>query len=166
MRRIMPFRKLSIAIVSLMACVYSISAQERTISKSQAGDEAAISENVKYMQEGWNMKSGALFAKPFADDADYVIINGVQITGKAAIAAGHQRIFDTIYKDSTLTLTVKQIRFLRPDIALVHTSSHNTIRHGEEKLEHAATISLVMVKNKGEWKIAAFQNTEITSDRK
>ncbi len=166
MRRVIRCNNLSIAIVVLVACVYSTPAQDKAIPNSKASDEAAILENLKHMQDGWNTKSGALFAKPFAEDADYVIINGVQIQGKTAIETGHQRIFDTIYKDSTVTLTVKQIRFLRSDIALVHTGSHNRIRQGEETREVDGTITLVMVKDKGEWKIAAFQNTEITSGRK
>src|ERR1043165_5550862 len=89
---------------------------------TQSADEAAMRESVKQMETGWNTKSGALFAKPFAEDADYVVINGMYIKGRATIEAGHQRIFDTIYKDTTLSLTVKQIRFLRPDVGVVHVS--------------------------------------------
>ena len=49
----------------------------------RAADEAAMRENVKQMETGWNTKSGALFAKPFAEDADYVVINGMYIKGRA-----------------------------------------------------------------------------------
>jgi uncharacterized protein (TIGR02246 family) len=79
---------------------------------SHAADEAAIRENVKQLETGWNTKSGALFAKPFAEDADYVVINGMYLKGRAVLETAHQRIFDTIYKDTTITLSVKQIRFL------------------------------------------------------
>lgn len=125
----------------------------------QSADETAMRESVKQMETGWNTKSGALFSKPFAEDADYVVINGNYIKGRAAIEAGHQRIFDTIYKDTTLTLTVKQIRFLRPDVAVVHVSGQ---RVGPTKdVVNDAMITIVMTKQKDGWLIAAFQNTAV-----
>lgn len=128
---------------------------------NHAADEAAIRESVKQMVSGWNTKSGALFATPFAEDADYVIINGNHIKGRTAIEQGHQRIFDTVYKDTTLTLEVKQIRFLRPDVAVVHVSGH---RKGPAKeVTQGAMITMVMTKEKQGWKIAAFQNTAVVS---
>ena len=134
----------------------------QTIQPAQDGraaDEAAMRESVKQMETGWNTKSGSLFAKPFAEDADYVVINGMYIKGRAAIEAGHQRIFDTIYKDTTLSLTVKQIRFLRPDVAVVHVSGQ---RVGPTKdVVNDAMITIVMTKQKDGWLIAAFQNTAV-----
>jgi uncharacterized protein (TIGR02246 family) len=139
----------------LFVCSPGVQAQE-----SRAADEAAVRENVKFMEDGWNTKSGALFAKPFAEDADYVVINGMQLKGHEAIATGHQRIFDTIYKDTTLSLTVKQIRFLRPDVAVVHVTGQ---RVGPTKdVVNDAMITLIMTKEKSGWVIAAFQNTQIT----
>ena len=126
---------------------------------TQSADETAMRESVKQMETGWNKKSGAMFAKPFAEDADYVVINGNYIKGRAAIEAGHQRIFDTIYKDTTLTLTVKQIRFLRPDVAVVHVNGQ---RVGPTKdVVNDAMITIVMTKQKDGWLIAAFQNTAV-----
>ncbi len=113
------------------------------------------------MQQGWNTKSGALFAKPFAEDADYVVINGMQIKNRRVIEQAHQQIFDTIYKDSVIRLSVKQIRYLRSDVALVHVSGHNKTRHGELTTETEVIISLVMTKEGKTWKIVAFQNTEV-----
>lgn len=123
-------------------------------------DEVAIQENVKQMETGWNTKSGAAFARPFAADADYVIINGLHIRGYDAIVKGHQQIFDTIYKDTTITLVVKQIRFLRPDVALVHVSGQRNSPQPDLKAD--ATLVMVMTKNDGSWKIASFQNTQVS----
>jgi len=128
---------------------------------SREADEAAMNENIKQMEAGWNTKSGALFAKPFAEDADYVVINGMYIKGRTVIEKGHQQIFDTLYKDTTIKLTVKQIRFLRPDVAVVHVSGH---RDGPTKeLTQDAMLTLVMTKEKQGWTIAAFQNTGVLS---
>ena len=125
----------------------------------RAADEAAIRESVKQMETGWNTKSGALFAKPFAEDADYVVINGMYIKGRATIESAHQRIFDTIYKDTNITLTVKQIRFLRPDVAVVHVEGHRT--SSTQALAQDAMMTLLMTKEKLGWMISAFQNTAV-----
>ena len=126
----------------------------------QNADETAMRESVKQLEAGWNTKSGALFAKPFAEDADYVVINGMYIKGRAVIETQHQRIFDTIFKDTTLSLTVKQIRFLRSDVAVVHVSGQRVGPAKEHNQE--AMITLMLTKEKQGWVIAAFQNTQIT----
>jgi uncharacterized protein (TIGR02246 family) len=127
----------------------------------RAMDEAAIRDNVKQMESGWNTKSGALFAKPFAEDADYVVINGNQIKGRAVIEEQHQRIFDTIFKDTRLTLNVKQIRFLRPDVAVVHVNGQRD--SSTKELEQGAVMTMVMIREQQGWKITAFQNTAVAS---
>lgn len=124
-------------------------------------DEVAIRQNVKQLETGWNTKSGAVFAKPFAEDADYVVVNGMYLKGRTAIEAAHQRIFDTIFKDTTVALKVKQIRFLRPDVAVVHVEGH---RDGPTReLVQDALVTLVMTKENGAWTVAAFQNTAVAS---
>lgn len=124
-------------------------------------DEVAIRQNVKQLETGWNTKSGAVFAKPFAEDADYVVINGMYLKGRTAIEAAHQRIFDTIFKDTTVALKVKQIRFLRPDVAVVHVEGH---RDGPTReLVQDALVTMVMTKENGAWTVAAFQNTAVAS---
>lgn len=157
MRSNIRFGQLSLALAAVLACALHASAQTQTAG----GDDAALRENVRQLEAGWNAKSGAAFAKPFADDADYVIINGMQIKGREAITEGHQRIFDTIYKDSTLSLSVKQVRMLRADVAVVHVSANLKSTQGAGD----AVITLVMTKENGAWKIDAFQNTPVTAGR-
>ena len=146
------------AIFMLLVLGASLTAQAQN---GAAADEAALRENVKALETGWNTKSGAAFAKPFAEDADYVIINGMYIKGRATIEAAHQRIFDTVFKDTTISLTVKQVRFLRPDVAVIHATGH---REGPTKdLTQDAMLTFVMMKEKQGWTIAAFQNTAVVS---
>jgi uncharacterized protein (TIGR02246 family) len=145
-------RYLTLVLLTILAFSAAVMAQP-----DESADEAAIRQNVKYLEDGWNTKSGALFAKPFAEDADYVVINGNYIKGRAVIESQHDRIFSTIFKDSTLKLEVKQIRFLRPDVAVAHVSGHRDSPNKE--LVQDAMITVVMTKEKQGWTIAAFQNT-------
>lgn len=156
-------RNVSFALAALFACGLTVRAQEAGAGAGTAADEAALRENVRQLESGWNTKSGARFAKPFAVDADYVIINGGQLKGRDAIAKSHQRIFDTFYKESVISLSVRQIRFLRPDVAVVHVAGTNRTPQGTGTRETSAVITLVMTKEKGAWQIVAFQNTEVAA---
>ena len=143
-----------ITLIAFLMIVSIVNAQD-----SRSTDEAAVREQVKQMETGWNTKSGADFAKPFAEDADYVVINGMYIKGRTIIAKAHQQIFDTIYKDTKITLAIKQVRFLRPDVAVVHVNAH---RAGPTKeLTADAVLTLVTTKERQGWTIVAFQNTQV-----
>ena len=124
-------------------------------------DETVIRDNVKQLETGWNKKSSAIFAKPFAEDADYVVINGMYFKGRTQIETAHQQIFDTIFKETTVTLKIRQIRFLRPDVAVVHVNGHRT--GPTKELVQDALLTLVMTKEKEVWTIAAFQNTAVVA---
>jgi len=147
--------KLLVTLTLLALFAVSASAQN-----NHAADESALRDAVKQLETGWNTKSGATFAKPFAEDADYVVINGNYIKGRAVIESSHQRIFDTIFKETTISLTVQQIRFLRPDVAVVHVKGQRT--SPVKELVQDAMITLFMTKENHRWTIAAFQNTAIT----
>src|SRR5215213_5852453 len=151
-------KNLMILIFVSVAAVASVNAQK---SDAKAADETAIRANVEQMVKGWNTKNGADFAKPFAEDADYVVINGMQIKGRSEITKGHQGIFDTFYKNSTLTLSTDSIRLLRPDVAVVHVSGALKNGDGEAARTTNAKITMVMTKTNGRWEIAAFQNTQV-----
>ena len=165
MRNSVLVKTLPLVLAALAALAPRAHAQDAPALRSGAADERAVRESVRQMEAGWNTKSGAAFAKPFAEDADYVVINGMQLKGRDAIDKGHQQIFDTIYKDSALALSLKQMRFLRPDVAVAHVSAHLKARLGEQTQEGDAVITIVLTKDKGEWRIAAFQNTGVAPPR-
>ena len=158
-------RRVLCILAALCACALNTHVRAAAdMPTTDAADEAAVRENVRQMEAGWNTKSGALYAKPFAADADYVVINGMHLRGREAIAQSHQRIFDTFFKNSNISVSVKQIRFLRPDVAVVHVQGTNKFRQGEETRETHTLVTLVMTKEKGDWKIVAFQNTQIAPE--
>lgn len=165
MNRQIRYRRFLSILIALAACAMGTVARASdapgATTMATADDEAAVRENVRRMEAGWNNKSGALFAKPFAADADYVVVNGMHLRGREAIEKSHQQIFDTFYKHSTLTASVKQIRFVRPDVAVVHVECVNRVRQGAETNETNSIVTLVMSKEKGDWKIVAFQNTRL-----
>lgn len=150
------------AILALMLVGVQVSAAQT--SQNKTADEAAIRQVVKQVEDGWNAHDGKAFAAPFASDADYVVVNGMRVTGREAIEKGHTAIFTTIYKDSRNAATVKSIRFLRPDVAVVHVEWNLEFRAGGETRKGHAMNTMVMTKDGGKWSIAAFQNTPIQAE--
>ncbi len=156
-------KKMKRKIIGLTIMVFcaatGLFAQEKNSKMSK--DEAMIRANVKQMETGWNAHDGKAFASPFAEDSDYVVVNGAHIKGRAGNVEGHQQIFDTIYKDSRNSATIKSVRFLRKDVAVVHVEWNLNFKvNGAEQKGHALS-TIVMTKGEGKWEIAAFQNTAI-----
>lgn len=124
--------------------------------------ENALSAIFQQMIDGWNEGDGQAYAAPFTEDADYVIIDGRQSKGREAIAFGHQYIFDTFYKGSKMEGQVKNIRFLSPDIALLHADGvlHLSSQAGIAS-EQPSTMTIVAIRQHDGWGFTAFQNTRI-----
>ena len=122
-------------------------------------DQSAIEGIVRQMEEAWNALDGEAFAAPFADDADFVNVRGERFSGRQTIAAGHAGIFRTIYAGSSNRYTTESVRLLRPDVALVHVHATLDVPSGPLAGRHNARFSMVVTKDNGRWKIAAFQNT-------
>jgi uncharacterized protein (TIGR02246 family) len=131
-------------------------------TKQDSGaDEAAIRQIVvQQIQDAWNTKDGRAFAAPFAPDANYVNVIGGYSKGREVIEKEHTALFSTIHKESHNIRTVKSIRFLRPDVAVVHVEGRLLTRAGGEPRGHNINL-MVMTKDNGKWSIAAFQNTPI-----
>jgi uncharacterized protein (TIGR02246 family) len=123
-------------------------------------DETAVRALYNHLMDGWNAGSGALFAAPFADDADLVGFDGTHLRGRAAITAFHQQLFDTYVKGSRLIGKITSVRFLAADVALMHAVG-GTVLAGESDLapDRNSVQTLVAVRNGGVWRLAAFQNT-------
>src|SRR5688572_25402042 len=87
-------------------------------AQKESPEEMAIQNQVQKLAVGWNSGSGKKFAEPFAEHADYVVINGLHLTGREAIDKGHQQIFDTIYKGTKIEIKVEKWRMLSRDVAV------------------------------------------------
>lgn len=159
-------KKIMLVFAVIALSLASAGGGQRTSRPSRAAAEDAIRKLVLRMEEGWNAGSGKTFAEPFADDADYVVVNGLRLKGRAAIEAGHQKIFDTIYKDSHNTAAVQSIRFLRADVAVIHVQWRLSRRENGAQREGNAMSSMVITRGGGRWSIAAFHNTPITFDQR
>ena len=130
-----------------------------------AGAESVATELIGRLEQAWNEADGRAFGEPFTADADFVDIRGEYHRGQEAIAAGHQAIFDSIYKDSSANYKLIQARELSDDVILAHATGVIRAPSGPLAGEHSAVQSLVLVRRGEEWKITGFHNTLVAPQR-
>jgi len=132
------------------------------LQTTKANDEAAIRALYEQLMDGWNKGSGEAFAAPFAEVCDLVAFDGTHFTSRREIATFQQTLFDKWLKGTRLVGEVKRVRFLTPDVAVMHAIG-GTLMRGESKAAPArdSIQTLVATRANGEWKLAAFQNTRL-----
>ena len=113
------------------------------------------------MIDGWNKGNGEAFASPFAEDADLVGFDGTHLKGRQEIASFHQQLFDTFVKGSRLVGKIRNVRFLNPDVAIMHAVG-GTIMAGQSDIEperNSIHTLVIMKESDDKWRVTAFQNT-------
>jgi uncharacterized protein (TIGR02246 family) len=149
------FRIGSVAIL-IMASVSGIAAADRQ------ADEAAIRDVVQTrQQQAWNQHDAKAYAALFAEDGDLVNVVGWWWRGRKEIESKLTDAFAFVFRESTLTITEVNVRFLAPEIAVAHmhwtmtgARTPPTIPEPREGIQ-----TFVLQKLGGSWMIAAFQNT-------
>jgi uncharacterized protein (TIGR02246 family) len=111
------------------------------------------------LEDAWNAADAAAFARAFTPDADFVDIRGEHHLGREAIAAGHAGIFASVYRGSRIRYRVTHARPLADGVVLAHSAGSLDAPVGPMAGTHRAVQSLVLVREGGEWRIAAFHNT-------
>ena len=125
-----------------------------------AHDEAALAGLVDTFVQGWNTGSGDRLASAFALDADFTNVMGLRAHGREVIARGHDEILATVFRGTRLEAAVNQIRYLRPDVAVVDVTL--TMRGADGQplamLPGPSSAGLVATRDAGTWAIAVFRN--------
>jgi uncharacterized protein (TIGR02246 family) len=129
---------------------------------NRVADEVAVRDLYRELMDSWNRGSGEAFAAVFTEDGDLVAFDGTHFEGRAQIASFHQELFDKWMKGTRLVGRVKDVRFLSPDVALMHAVG-STIMRGKSvpSPERDSIQTLVATRQNGEWRLAAFQNTRL-----
>jgi uncharacterized protein (TIGR02246 family) len=129
---------------------------------NHSADEAAVRALYQQLMDGWNQGSGDAFAAAFTEDGDLIGFDGTHFKGRQEIAPFHQQLFDKWLKGSRLVGEVKDVRFLSPDVALMHAVGGTVMRGKTDPVPERDSIqTLVAIRQDGEWRLAAFQNTRL-----
>jgi uncharacterized protein (TIGR02246 family) len=111
---------------------------ESTIQRS--GEEAAVRGLYQQFMDAWNRGSGADLAAVFTPDGDLVGFDGTHLKGRQVIAAHNQRLFDKWLRGTRLVGHVTDLRFLGPDVAVMHAVG-GTVMRGKRAPSRSGTPS-------------------------
>jgi uncharacterized protein (TIGR02246 family) len=133
-----------------------------------AEDEKLIRDVTARWEEAWNqhdMKAGAAL---FAEEADFINVNGTLWHGRAAIEQSHNEMHAGIFKTSTFKTISVDVRFLAPEIARTHVKweiSGDTNRDGTARPPRQGIFTQILTKKDGRWLITVWHNTNIIVPR-
>ncbi len=134
-----------------------------------ATDHAAIRAVLDAQEAAWAAGDAEAFAAAVTDGVVFTNIVGMFSVGRAPFVGQHARIFATFYKGTVMKQQIANIAFVRPDVAIVDTLTEGTgfaalpppiaAHVTDGKLQ--SRLEQVMVRNDGQWRVAAFHNVAI-----
>ncbi|WP_051164511.1 SgcJ/EcaC family oxidoreductase [Nocardia testacea] len=130
------------------------------MTTQQNADEAALNELFDRINRAWEVGDAKAYAAAFAPDADYVTWFGAHLKGREAIEASHAALFAKNLKNTRLDGGVTGVRFVTPDVAVVH--GVGALVKGKRRRNRFNTKVNVFVAARwnGKWTFVAFHNTK------
>jgi uncharacterized protein (TIGR02246 family) len=149
-------------LVMLTAAVgfWALAVAAQTLGSAE--DEAAIRKVIIQMTEAFNAHDARAATSMYTPDADLVTVRGEKYRSVAEMEQGLASIFATRAKNAKLTTVSASVRFIRPDVALVHVTNELSglvSPDGQTLSAHKELSIRVFVKDGGVWRVAAFHNT-------
>jgi uncharacterized protein (TIGR02246 family) len=155
---------LSLAFASLIALNVPGRAQEASPAPT-AADEAAVRAVPAMVVEAWARGDGEGVAAAFTEDVDFIAGDGRLVQGREAVVPYFQEQFDGWLAGSRSVADVINVRFLREDLAVVHTLG-GIMFPGETEIQPdwVGIQTWVVVKEGGEWRATAYQNSRVSPE--
>jgi uncharacterized protein (TIGR02246 family) len=133
------------------------------ISNAQSKtDEEALRKLPQAFSDAWAKHDGRELAKIMADDVDFVTVATTYLHGRPDFETFHVRLLSGRFKESTLTPLQTTVRFLRPDMAVVHWSwkiEGDKNPDGSARPPRFGMMTLVAERRSGTWLVVVGQNT-------
>jgi uncharacterized protein (TIGR02246 family) len=132
-----------------------------TVLAQTKSDEAAIRNVPQLFCAAWNRHDGHALAQIMADDVDFVTVGAMWLHGRPDFEKYHVRLLSGRFNESTITLLQTAVRFLRPDIAIIHWSwkiAGDRNVDGTSRQPRYGMMTVVVEKRNGSWLVVASQN--------
>lgn len=143
----------------LLSPLGSVSAQD------SAKDTEAVKRIESRWQEAWNTHDMNALASLVAENVDFITVAGTWLKGRKAFEEHHAARHAMQFKESVWETTDVQVKFLKPDVALVHVSwgiKGDKDPDGTPRQPRRGIFTWVITKEGGKWLIKASQNTNIS----
>jgi uncharacterized protein (TIGR02246 family) len=125
-------------------------------------DAAAVRHVPQAFAAAWATHDGHQLGTIMAEDVDFVNVGGDWLHGRADFELYHSRLLSGRFKESILTPRDTVVRFLRPDLALLHWSWALVGDKNEDltkRKPRMGIFTMVVEKRGGEWLVVSAQNT-------
>lgn len=137
---------------------------------SQA-DEDAIRATEDRFNAAWNRHDPDAMAEALADDAQFITVNGAWTTTRGGFRDLMQRLHgpNGPFRESKRRTPEMQVRFLAPDIAMLHSRFwiSGEVLHDELSNADRESVGIrVLRKVDGRWRVVATQNTDVRHGRR
>jgi uncharacterized protein (TIGR02246 family) len=134
-----------------------------TPDDDHSADEIAIRALIDRQIDSWNAADPGAYARAYTVDGDCVSFLGTHYRGREAIAASYEvpratSVFRKLLRGTRLRFQITQLRFLTPDVAIVHATG-GVARGSRANRRNLRTNTSIAVRTDEGWRIAASQNT-------
>jgi uncharacterized protein (TIGR02246 family) len=129
-----------------------------------AADEKAIRDIESRWEKAWNDNDVSAMTRDFASDVDAINLAGEWFKGRAPFAQSLSELHSDKAKGSVWQTEQTSVKFLTPEIAVVHVLINSHGEHnpdGSLRPARRAILTRVEVKRGGQWLIVASQATNI-----
>jgi uncharacterized protein (TIGR02246 family) len=112
--------------------------------------------------EAWNRHDGHALAQLMAEDVDFVNVGAGFFHGRDDFELFHGRLLNGRFGESTLGPLESKVRFLRPDLAIVHwswTVSADKNSDGSPRQKRYGIMTMIAEKHQEGWLVTAAHNT-------
>lgn len=124
--------------------------------------ERAIRAVAEHWQQDWNRHDYKAVGALLTPDADYVTDSGVWLRGRDAFIDWHAKQHPEMYRNSQWTNSNVTIRFLQPEVAIVHVEwgrQGDLDLHGKLRRGRPGISTWLLVKVGAGWRIRTGQDT-------
>jgi uncharacterized protein (TIGR02246 family) len=125
-------------------------------------DDEAVRKLPQFFCDAFTKHDGHELAKIMADDVDFVTVAAVYLHGRADFEKFHVRLLTGRFKDATAVPLETNVRFLGPDMAVVHYSwktAGDRNFDGTPRQPRFGMMTMVAQKRGGTWQVIVAQNT-------
>jgi uncharacterized protein (TIGR02246 family) len=128
-------------------------------------DETEIQQLMRELTEAWNRGDVNAYGARYLADGTFTNVNGGFYVGRDEFDRRHDEVFRGPFKGTTLTMTTRRLRFLRPDLAVIDVDTGlfgapiqpPGVQAGADGALRACLL-MVLVKENEKWWIAAYHN--------
>lgn len=147
------------AVAVAVAAIATLSASRAAAEQPSPSEKRAVDALVNGFAKSWNSPGMPGLESLFWPDADFVVITGKWLNGRNEIVSYHRQLLASFYKGSHVTPERIWIRAVLPGAAVAHVDWRASYTHDGKTDVRTALMSLLMTRERGQWRIAAAHNT-------